>query len=234
MVETEIPDAIVEVVSSWQARGCPRQPAIGWPRARWLDRFPDSAELLESLPDRLDRARVQAACLEAAHSPQAAWHAFMVVMVWGQGMTGYGPWRTTRILQDTADAKQRLFTVARHLSQAGALEAYRRLGNDCRLRWLGPAFGTKYLSFCPQGPGSPALILDRLVARWLTNNTQHTFRAGPWSPSTYRHYLELVGSWAAVLGVAAEDVEWCIFQAQSDQAGNQWATSPPSQAQPPA
>jgi hypothetical protein len=135
---------------------------------------------------------------------------------------------------DTADAKQRLFTVARHLSQAGALEAYRRLGNDCRLRWLGPAFGTKYLSFCPQGPGSPALILDRLVARWLTNNTQHTFRAGPWSPSTYRHYLELVGSWAAVLGVAAEDVEWCIFQAQSDQAGNQWATSPPSQAQPPA
>jgi hypothetical protein len=227
MVTTEIPDAIVEVVSSWQTHGRPQQPAIRWPRARWLASFPDSAELLDSLPDRLDRATVQAACLKAAHSPQAAWHAFMVVMLWGQGRTGYGPWRTKRILQDTPDAKQRLVTVARHLSQAGALEAYRRLGTDCRLRWLGPAFGTKYLYFCPQCPGSPALILDRLVARWLTNNTQHTFRAGPWSPTSYRRYLELVGSWAAVLGVAPEEVEWCIFQAQSDQAGNQWATTPP-------
>jgi hypothetical protein len=175
-----------------------------------------------------NRATVRAACVETARSPAAAWQAFLVVMVWGQGTTGYGPWRTARILQDNSDAKERLVRVARHLAQDGALEAYRRFGGDYRLRWLGPAFGTKYLYFCPQGPGSPALILDRLVAQWLTKNTSSNFRAGPWSPSTYRRYLELVWSWAAVLGVAAEEVEWCIFQAQSDQAGNQWAGTPSS------
>jgi hypothetical protein len=225
---TEVPEAVVEVVGRWQAGGRPGQPAIGWPRGRWLDWFPDSSDLLGSLPDRLDRATVRAACLEAARSPTAAWQAFMVVMVWGQGMTGYGPWRTARILRDTSEAKERLARVARHLTQGGALDAYRRFGGDCRLRWLGPAFGTKYLYFCPQSPGSPALILDRLVAQWLTRNTQSSFHAGPWSPSTYRRYLELVGSWAAALGVAAEEVEWCIFQAQSDQTGNQWAATSPS------
>jgi hypothetical protein len=227
MARREVPEAIVELVRRWQARGRPPQPGIRWPRARWLAWFPDSDELLGSLPDRLDRATVRGLCSEAARSPAAAWQAFLVVMVWGQGMNGYGPWRTARILQDTPDATQRLATVARHLSQGGALDAYRRFGGDCRLRWLGPAFGTKYLSFCPQGPGSPALILDRLVAQWLTNNTQYSFRAGAWSPSTYRRYLELIWSWAAVLGVDAEEVEWCIFQAQADQTGNQWAATPP-------
>jgi hypothetical protein len=227
MAMSEVPEAVVEIVRRWQAGGRPRQPGIGWPRPRWLAWFPASDELLGSLPDRLDRATVRAACSQAARSPAAAWQAFMVVMVWGQGMTGYGPWRTARILNDTSDAKDRLARVARHLAQDGALEAYRRFGGDCRLRWLGPAFGTKYLYFCPQGPGSPALILDRLVAQWLTNNTQRTVRAGPWSPSTYRRYLELVGSWATALDVAADEVEWCMFQAQSDQTGNQWAATPP-------
>jgi hypothetical protein len=225
MAMTEVPEAVVEVVRSWQARGRPQQPAIGWPRARWLAQFPDNRDLLGSLPDQLDRATVRAACAQAARSSTAAWQAFLVVMAWGHGKTGYGPWRTARILQDTPDAKQRLATVAQHLAQGGALDAYQRFGEDCRLRWLGPAFGTKYLYFCPQGPGSPALILDRLVAQWLTRNTQSTFRAGAWSPSTYRRYLELVWSWAADLGVAAEEVEWCFFQAQSDQTGNQWAAA---------
>jgi hypothetical protein len=105
---TEVPEAVVEVVRSWQAGGRRQQPAISWPRARWLVQFPDSADLFASLPDQLDRATVRAACSEAARSPAVAWQAFLVVMVWGQGRTGYGPWRTARILQATADTKDRL------------------------------------------------------------------------------------------------------------------------------
>jgi hypothetical protein len=148
---------------------------------------------------------------------------FLVVMIWGQGRTGYGPWRTARIRQGTSDAPERLARVAQHLTHSGALAAYRRLGEDCRLRWLGPAFGTKYLYFCPQGPTPAALILDRLVAQWLTRNLHRTIRSGPWSPSTYHRYLDLLGSWAAAFGVAADAIERCIFQAQSDQTRNQWA-----------
>jgi hypothetical protein len=220
---TEVPEVVVDMIRGWQADGRPRQPAIGWPRARWLARFPECGDLLTSLPDRLDRGRVRAECWDAASSPAAAWQAFIVVMVWGYGTVGYGPWRTARILQDTSEARERLASVAQHLAEAGALDAYGRLAGDWRLRWLGPAFGTKYLYFCPQRVGPSALILDRLVAQWLTQNARITFCPGGWSSRTYGRYLDLIGSWAAVLGVPADEVEQCIFQAQSDRIRNQWA-----------
>jgi hypothetical protein len=230
MVMTEVPEAVVDVMGGWEAGGRPQQPAIGWPRLRWLARFPDSADLLAALPDQLDRATVRAACSDAANSPAAAWQAFMVVMVWGYGTVGYGPWRTARVCSDTSGARERLARVAQQLAERGALEAYGLFAGDCRLRWLGPAFGTKFLYFCPQGPEPQALIFDRLVARWLTKNTSIAFNAGPWSSTTYRRYLELLCGWAAVLGVGSDEVERCIFQAQANQGRNQWAVppSPPS------
>jgi hypothetical protein len=33
---------------------------------------------------------------------------------------------------------------------------------------------------------------------------------------------------AAALGVAAEEIEWCIHHAQANQNRNQWAGTPPS------
>jgi hypothetical protein len=221
-----VPEAVVDVMARWQAGGRPQQPAIGWPRPRWLAKFPESEGLLTSLPERLDRATVRARCSGAASSPAAAWQAFLVVMVWGYGAVGYGPWRTARVLAATGEAQERLANVAQYLAERGALDAYRLLAGDCRLRWLGPAFGTKYLYFCPQGPGPQALILDRLVARWLTNNVHISFNPGPWSSTTYRRYLDLLGAWADALDAAANEVELCIFQAQADQQPNQWADKP--------
>jgi hypothetical protein len=218
MAVTEVPHAVVKVLD-----GRPRQQPIGWPRARWLARFPECDAVLAALPDQLDRPTVRAACRDAASSPVAAWQAFVVVMAWGHGTVGYGPWRTARILRDTSDAPERLASVAQQLAERGAVDAYGLLAGDCRLRWLGPAFGTKYLYFCPQPAEPQALILDRLVARWLTQHVGISLQAGPWSPSTYRRYLELLGSWAAALGVAADEVEQAIFQAQADQQRNQWA-----------
>jgi hypothetical protein len=144
-------------------------------------------------------------------------------MAWGYGTVGYGPWRTARILQTSADGPDRLVTVAQRLAKAGAVDAFGLLGGDCRLRWLGPAFGTKYLYFCPQRAADPkALILDRLVARWLARHVDESFNALSWSSRRYRLYLDLVGSWADALDVASDDIEWCIFQAESNQTPNQW------------
>jgi hypothetical protein len=219
--------SVDRVVTEWQAHGRPRQQGIRWPRERWLATFPESAHVLASLPDYLDRPTTRAACLGAPGSPTAASHAFVAVMAWGSGAVGYGPWRTARILQTSVDAPDRLVSVAQRLAEAGALDAYGLLGGDCRLRWLGPAFGTKYLYFCPQSPADPqALILDRLVARWLARHVDRPFNSLSWSSRRYRRYLDLVGSWADALGVAPDDVEWCIFQAESDQTRNQWAATP--------
>jgi hypothetical protein len=221
---TRPPAAVVRVVGAWQAHGRPRQPATRWPRKRWLVAFPESSRELTLLPDYLDRATVRAACLGAPSSPAAARRAFLVVMAWGYGTVGFGPWRTARILQESSHAPDRLARVAQQLAHRGALDAYGLLGGDCRLRGLGPAFGTKYLYFCPQSDAGPqALIFDRLVAGWLAQHAGVRLNPVSWSPRTYCRYLELVSSWAAALGIACDEVEQCIFQTQSNKLGNQWA-----------
>jgi hypothetical protein len=227
MVTTDVPPAVVRVVGDWRAGGQPRQQGIRWPRERWLAAFPESADALQALPVRLDRGSVRAACAGAAASPTAAWQAFVVVMAWGYGTVGYGAWRTARILRRDAHAPDRLARVAQQLTEWGALGAYGLLGGACRLRGLGPAFATKYLYFCPPSVAGPqALILDRLVARWLAEHACVSLNPGFWSSKTYGRYLELLGSWAEAHGTAPDEVELCIFQAEAKTTGNQWATVP--------
>lgn len=224
---TDVPPAVAGVVGDWQAGGRPGQQGIRWRRERWLAAFPEAADALQALPVRLDRGAVGAACAGAAGSPAAAWQAFVVVMAWGYGTVGYGRWRTARILQDDSHAPDRLASVAQQLGERGALAAYGLLGGACRLRGLGPAFGTKYLYFCPQPAAGPrALILDRLVARWLARNAGVSLNPRFWSSNTYGRYLELLGSWAKALGTAPDEVEMRIFQAETGTTGNQWATAP--------
>jgi hypothetical protein len=225
----DVPSAVARVVGEWQAGGSPGQQGIRWPRARWLAAFPESGDALAALPDWLDRGTVRAACSGAAGSSAAAWQAFVVVMAWGYGTVGYGAWRTARILQGDAHAPDRLASIAQQLAERGALDAYGLLGGACRLRGLGPAFGTKYLYFCPQRAAGPrALILDRLVARWLARNVSVSFNPGFWSSKTYGRYLDLVGSWADALGVASDEVEWCIFRAESEKRGTSGPPGPQS------
>jgi thermostable 8-oxoguanine DNA glycosylase len=70
------------------------------------------------------------------------------------------------------------------------------------------------------------LILDRFVARWLAGNARVSLNPGFWSSNTYGRYLELLGSWAEALGITPDEVEMCIFQAEADTTGNQWASAP--------
>ena len=69
----------------------------------------------------------------------------------------------------------------------------------------------------------PALILDRLVARWLRENVGLAFNELRWSTSTYARYLEAMFGWADELGVAADELEHCIFSAQAGLGESQWA-----------
>jgi hypothetical protein len=217
-----VPVPIRTVVEDWKAAGRPAQDGIGWPQGRWSASFPDGA--LPELPARLDRAAVRAACAAAPCGPEAARQAFLAVMAWGYGNVGYGPWRTTRILDPGVNptAGQRLAESAAELLSAGPLAAYRHLGGKGRLRWLGPAFGTKYLYFCPQPDAQrPALILDRPVARWLADHIGIELDPVPWAPDTYARYLDLMREWADALGVAPDVVEERILVSQTTAERNQ-------------
>jgi hypothetical protein len=60
--------------------------------------------------------------------------------------------------------------------------AYRRLAqeDDFRLKWLGPAIGTKCLCFWQYRPAdTTALILDSLVGSWLSADTPLSIDPAP-------------------------------------------------------
>jgi hypothetical protein len=221
------PPAVTRIVRSWIDSGRPPQPSIAWPRERWIRSLPSYRELLENLPETLNR-QVVAMYGEAAESGyRQAVEAFVAAMAWGYGTAGYGPWRTKRILDSTADSAAHLHCVAATLRAHGPLAAYVELSAGHRLKWLGPAFGTKYLyACCEQQPADHAVILDRLVAGWLRLNTGIILNPVPWSPPAYSRFLDYLKTWSAELQITPSELESCIFQAEARrQAQSQWAST---------
>ena len=183
--------------------------------------------MFAALPERLDRSAVRRACVHAAISPTHAERSFFAVMAWGYGRVGYGPFRVRRVLDATPNAGARLQTAASAAAEGPPVEAYACLGDRsaARLPYLGPAFGTKFLYFCSAPGARPALVLDRLVARWLHENVGLTFNELRWSVSTYARYLHTMFDWADELAVAAGELEACIFSAQAGLGASQWAAA---------
>lgn len=206
-------------------RGRRRQAPMDWARSRdaWTTQFPQES-MIRRLPNALDREAVRDACGDATRSEEAAKDAFLATMAWGYGEVGYGPWRAAQALSDPA-AGRKLLRVVRSSHDDGPLAAYRRMKTDCRLKRIGPAFGTKFLYFIdPRTRPVRALILDRLVADWLGRHVNYQVNPVPWSPAAYGTYLDRMHEWAEALGVAADELECAIFSEMADEGGGQWAT----------
>ena len=78
----------------------------------------------------------------------------------------------------------------------------------------------QFLYFCSATSSQPALILDRLVARWLRENAGLPLNELRWSGSTYVRYLEIMFGWADELALAADELELCILSAQAGGLGD--------------
>jgi thermostable 8-oxoguanine DNA glycosylase len=61
------------------------------------------------------------------------------------------------------------------------------------------------------------------VARWLRENVGLAFNELRWSTSSYARYLEAMFGWADELGLAADELELCIFSTQARVGESQWA-----------
>lgn len=230
----EVPDPVRRVVETWIAAGRPAQPAIGWPRDRWLEDFPENAAALSQLPVRLDRAAIASAGARAADSPANAVDAYLAVMAWGFGdSVGYGRFRTRRILDETPGAASRLHAAATALRDEGAIAAYRVLGTTARLAFLGPSFGTKLIYFWQQPDARPrGLIFDAFVSAWLARECGLRIDALQWSVAAYTRYLDQIHEWAKALGITPDELELCIFRDEASQRGSQWGDVAPPR--PPA
>lgn len=222
------PNGLVAVKQRWDAVGRPAQSPISWPRQRWEVSFPEHVDLLGRLPDTIGREDVRIRARGAAASEAAAVEAFVASMVWGYGGVGYGRWRTRRVLDATPAAPELLRRAAEIQQASGAVEAYRFLANDGRMKFLGPAFATKFLHFVPQhddGPG--ALILDAIVSRAIGSFSRISLSATAWRTRTYERYLALVGGWADDLGIDPVDTEMLLFVSHAPRQWQQdWVQGP--------
>jgi hypothetical protein len=181
---------------------------MGWSKDTWRKEFPQHADLINRLPERVDRATALSFARDV-YSPEAAVEAFIVAMIWGHGHTGYGPWRTARVLEGTAGAPKILFEASQRARAEGGPEAFAWLAEN-RLRRLGVAFATKYLFFCSYDSTYPAPILDRVVLRWLRTNVG--WRIGlDWRVQEYSEYARTIRAWAGDLGIGVGDVEYLMF-----------------------
>jgi len=129
----------------------------------------------------------------AADSEDAAITGFIVAMIWGFGTTGYGAWRTKRIIEHNPEIGPKLMTAARLQRDEGATTSYRYLSGPGRIRFLGPAFGTKFLHFSPTSDsGQQAVILDAVVSRSTRELIGSRVNPVPWRPHNYETFLSLL------------------------------------------
>jgi len=195
-------------------------PAGSW-RA-WTGHLEDNSALFDELPTELDR-RTTARTVERL-LPDDATAAFTVAMVWGHGSSGYGPYRTAKVLTAAPSPKDapvapwvrdRLQESVEVARERGAIEGYRFLNNrPGKVTGLGPAFFTKWLYFVTaRGDSTSALaapVLDALVIAWLASHAGFALRAG--YTDDYARYVETLTSWGAPHGLAASEVEERIFR----------------------
>ena len=145
-------------------------------------------------------------------------------MAWGFGGVGYGRHRVAKMLSDP-DAAERLRVAAVSVNSEGALSAYRRMSTPAnRIKFLGPSFATKFLTFCSADSDRPALIFDRLIASWLTKHVGGRWGATTWNTPAYGRYLDLVYAWASQIDARPDEIERLMFSDEASLLGNQWAT----------
>lgn len=202
-----------------------RQRGFLWPKKRWVDwlsAIHGSAQILESLPSAVDRITT-AVTVQACIQREAIPEAFIACMVWGHGHSGYGPFRTARILSGfSKPANQpvdptvvnRLRTSIDRMQTDGPVDAYRYLNNEGHVAGFGPAFFTKWLYFIsaaddPYG-AQAAPALDQLVTRWLRDNAAVSLRYG--RTSDYARYVELLDQWGKAHKRTQVQVEEAIFR----------------------
>lgn len=193
--------------------------------------LPEAAEALLSLPGELDREIVRKTVLDNLQSDRVL-AAFVPVLIWG-GPSGYGPFRARSILTATRNRSNMSAGIVSHLQDRlqdgaaavrndGAAEAFRRMNNEGKVKYLGGAFFTKWLSFASMvdsvdGP-RVAPILDKRVRDWIASSTPmaQPLKLSTTSTADYRRYLELLDAWGGPFGRTRVQVEQSIFDLTRD------------------
>jgi hypothetical protein len=134
----------------------------------------------------------------------------------GFGSSGYGPWRTRRVLV-APDLELRLHAAVVTLDVAGPVEAYYRLNNDGHLHGWGPALFTRFLDVVDERSDGRALALDQTLARAVNSLVPGSdLGAADWGTAEYAFHLALLHRIAAEVDVRPTVVEAALAQKFAD------------------
>lgn len=185
-------------------------------RSHWSNQLPGlSCPVLDSVEERITVSRRELFdAARDAETEEGVLDLYVKVAGWGSGTSARSIARCARVLrQNNAVAT---LSIAREASIAASpVEAYRRMNtrSDLRIKYLGPAFFTKWLYFTgyDQRELKPApLILDARVATAIGWK-----RKWGWRSAAYGEYLEAVeqvrAEWGP--GATAHVVEYSLFKA---------------------
>ncbi|GAB3085626.1 hypothetical protein [Isoptericola nanjingensis] len=185
------------------------QEGMRWTRERWASRLrgvPGIGPFLDQVPSTVDRAATTRLVLDAYDDGRDDL-AFIAAMIWGYGPSGYGPYRTNRVLSgDGQGAPERevlkkLRDGAAAARRDGALAGFYALNNrPGRIRYLGPAFFTKWLYFTTATGGpddrGAAPILDLRSSAGSPDRTGLSLRLD--RTRDYARYVELLDAWGSL------------------------------------
>lgn len=203
-----------------------KQVAFGWRRGAWQAALHDddsALALLDRLGEKVDRETTRTVVLEELSASRVL-PAFVAAMIWGYGMTGYGPTRVRWVLTGVrgrtsitapirSDVLEKLAQGAKVARESGPVEGFRYMNNSGRILHLGGSFFTKWLYFTTaiEGIADPnaAPILDAQVAGWLRANDVESLRID--KTPAYENYLRLLVDWGQRSGRAPAQVEAAVF-----------------------
>ncbi len=198
---------------TWRQTGESEQESIDWSRAKtnWCRDLPDLAEFIDQLPTKLNRTFIAGVFDNENYELEAK---FATVMIWGYGVVGYGSFRSKQMFA-SPDFQSKL-EKSYQLSQSGQpLAAYKFLSKN-KISMLGPAFGTKWISFTSPKL-NPAPIYDSFISKWFQHFAADVFANTPisslqWNSKTYSIYLNWMQEQAHLQDMKCNALELLIFQ----------------------
>jgi len=144
------------------------------------------------------------------------WHT----LAWGGGKRARLMSKRLDSVAANPESAARALAAAAAKAQTSPADAYEVLyPSGCTLlKYLGPAFFTKYVYFAGGGVAThPCAILDSVVAANLRARGWNGLRPAGWSAETYEQYCELLACWGRDASkrlsrpVAPDEIERSLF-----------------------
>jgi hypothetical protein len=217
----QVPQRLIAVTSDIKDIK-PEIQSISYKAQTWkhhLENDIDLLALVERFPQEISRADLAKLSREAYQNVHLQRRCFIATMIWGYGVRGYGPWRTSRMLEcpELSDIINHVF---QSVKDNDLLTAYEIM----RIQWCGPAFLTKFLYVVGLGvdttikPHLQPLVLDSLVriSLWtlyedgdisLSDITEFERSGQGWL-----RYVTLMNTWAKMLGCSPDALEMLLFK----------------------